>query len=111
MSGAEIHSIGGQLVGYISVALAPDGSRLVAGAWDGSVTLWDTSSWSQLAHWQAHPYYALGVGFTADGKALITRGAARREWANWQTHVWYPPSLAEIEATEKVEAGTRGSGR
>ncbi len=79
MSGAEIHSIGGQLVGYISVALAPDGSRLVAGAWDGSVTLWDTSSWSQLAHWQAHPYYALGVGFTADGKALITRGAARRE--------------------------------
>jgi WD40 repeat protein len=106
-SGAEIHTIKGQLIAYISLAFSPDGSRLAAGAWDGSVTLWDMSAWNQVGHWKAHAHYAIGTCFVAGGNVLITHGSPDKEWGHWETHVWAPPSFAEIEASDAITAKAR----
>jgi WD40 repeat protein len=98
MSGKEIHAFTGQLIAYISSAFSPDGSRLVAGAYDGSITLWDLSSFNQVGHWKAHANYAVSVWFLEGGNTLVTKGSPNIEFGNWETHIWRPPSFAQIEA-------------
>jgi WD40 repeat protein len=94
----ELHTFSGPFQSYISTAFSPDNSRLAAGAGDGTVTIWDLPSLNQVAHWKAHFQNAGRVCFLEGGDMLMTRGSLNLEWANWETHVWRPPSLTEIDA-------------
>ncbi|WP_328930040.1 WD40 repeat domain-containing protein [Streptomyces sp. NBC_00190] len=86
-SGAHVKDVlvgageGTQTSSVRSVAFSPDGKILAAGhgtALKGGVTLFDTSSWSQIAALPVEAATAFGVidlAFTPDGKSLI--GASR----------------------------------
>jgi WD40 repeat protein len=56
------------------IGFSPDGARLVSGAWDGTVRLWDTSSGASLltANVGAEVNCA---GFLADGRRVYSAGA------------------------------------
>jgi WD40 repeat protein/serine/threonine protein kinase len=109
MTGKEIHTFTGQFVAFISLAFSSDGSRLAAGGMDGSVTLWDLASLSQVAYWKAHARYATRVCFLDGGDALMTTGSANTDWDNSETRIWRPPSLAEIDATERAHSRLKRS--
>src|SRR5262249_5840575 len=54
-TGTLVKTLGGQLIGFTSVAFSHDGTRLAAGGWDGTITLWELPSGRQVASWKAHP--------------------------------------------------------
>jgi WD40 repeat protein len=59
-----------------SIAFSPDGKLLAAGAWDGSMRVWDVFSGKELhaSHEQKTPVHS--VAFSPDGKLLATEGKA-----------------------------------
>jgi WD40 repeat protein len=75
-SGAEIGLFKGHTRTVWGVAFSPDGARLLSGADDGTMRLWDVNSRKQLE------VFSLGVGltsvaFTPDGQhALVTLGGS-----------------------------------
>jgi Tol biopolymer transport system component len=57
-----------------AVAYAPDGKTLAAGAWDGSIRLWDPATGKQLRQWTGHDGWVRAVAFSPDGKKLASGG-------------------------------------
>jgi WD40 repeat protein len=57
-----------------SVAFSPDGKTLVAGAWDGSIRLWDLATRQELRQYTGHTGWVRSVAFSPDGKTLASGG-------------------------------------
>src|SRR5262249_19401159 len=51
---------------------SPDGRLLAAGGHDGIVKTWDTESWEEVHHFQAHGQHVHRVAFGLGGKRLAT---------------------------------------
>jgi len=68
---------------HIHLAISPDGSLLAAGASNGKLTLWNTSTWEQVVTLPASSEAVVGLAFTPDGKFIVTGTAdgAIRFWA------------------------------
>jgi WD40 repeat protein len=64
--------------------VSPDGRLLAAGLVDGSVTLWDTTSWSRRATLPGRVEYIRSVAFSPDGSLLAAGGGI----AGGQLKVW-----------------------
>lgn len=61
--------------GYFnSVAFRPDGRYVSAGNSDGSLWIWDLRTYRLVAKWFGHARSVRCIGFTADGKGLISGG-------------------------------------
>jgi WD40 repeat protein len=62
------------------LAFSPDGKLLATGhgtggrRGDGSVQLWDTTTWQEIAFGQAHRSLTVSVAFSTDGRTLATAG-------------------------------------
>jgi WD40 repeat protein len=63
-------SIGG--LDYWSANFSPDGTKIVAGAVDGSVRIWDVRSGKQLAIMRGHEASLRSAIFNADGSRILT---------------------------------------
>jgi WD40 repeat protein len=64
------------------IAFTPDGQKLVSGAQDGLIKIWDVSTGEELATLQGHEGSILSLALAADGKTLATgsRDATARIW-------------------------------
>jgi WD40 repeat protein len=67
--------------GVIARTLRLDGGRLAAGAADGSVAVWDASTWEPLGQWTAHPGEARGLDWHGDTLATGGEDGAVRLWS------------------------------
>jgi WD40 repeat protein/serine/threonine protein kinase len=50
---------------------SPDGS-ILATAWGGWITLWDTRTWAEVREFEASDHQVLYIEFSADGRRLVT---------------------------------------
>jgi WD40 repeat protein len=70
-----------------SLARSPDGRWLAAGTWGGTVIVWETQTWAQVAALRGHARLVDGVDFSADGLLLAT--ASREGHARvWEVGTW-----------------------
>ncbi|WP_435011978.1 WD40 repeat domain-containing serine/threonine protein kinase (plasmid) [Tundrisphaera lichenicola] len=61
--------------GVYHLAYSPDGGRIAAVCFGGTVELWDANSGRRIFSRRAHAGDALGVAFSPDGDRFITTGA------------------------------------
>jgi WD40 repeat protein len=66
-----MHALEGHSNTVTCVAFSPDGKTLASGSVDGSVRLWDTQTWREIAT-LAHGSRVYGVAFTPDGTRLAS---------------------------------------
>lgn len=57
-----------------TIAFAPDGKTLLAGAWDGSIRLWDVATEKEIRQYAGHKGWVRSVAFTPDGKTFASGG-------------------------------------
>lgn len=57
-----------------SLAFAPDGKTLLAGAWDGSIRLWDVAAGKEIRQFHGHKGWVRSVAFSPDGKTFASGG-------------------------------------
>ncbi|KAH8798569.1 quinon protein alcohol dehydrogenase-like superfamily [Flagelloscypha sp. PMI_526] len=55
-----------------SVALSPDGTRIVSGSFDNTVRVWDAASSEELRRFDGHRYSVTSVAFSPDGNHVVS---------------------------------------
>ena len=58
----------------ISIDISGDGSMLVSSGMDGTVKIWDTYDYSEIASLDEHPAVVNEVAFNPDGSTVVTAG-------------------------------------
>jgi eukaryotic-like serine/threonine-protein kinase len=85
----------GALLGYHSVAISPDGTRLVAGSnGEEAIKLWDLDSQEEVATLAGHGSFFSQLKISPDGKSI-----SAKNW-NGVIHFWTAPSWEDIAAAE-----------
>jgi WD40 repeat protein/serine/threonine protein kinase len=74
---------GGHRQNVKGVAFSGDGSRVASVANDGTVAIWDPSSFQLIAAFKGHMQGAHGVAFSPDGRRLATGGGSRDAVKLW----------------------------
>ena len=59
----------------MAVAVAPDGSWLASGGWDGEVRIWNAATGRERAVFTGHTDQVAGVAVAPDGSWLASSGA------------------------------------
>jgi WD40 repeat protein/tRNA A-37 threonylcarbamoyl transferase component Bud32 len=65
------------------VAFSPDGARAASVAQDGTVAVWDVSSFKPITTFKGHMQGAHSVAFSPDGRRLATGGSSRDSVKLW----------------------------
>ncbi len=90
LGGAELACLRGHTRGVTSVATSPDGSRIVSGADDNTVRVWDARSGAELACLRGHTGGVTSVATSPDGSRIVS-GADDKT-----VRVWDARSGAEL---------------
>ncbi len=73
-NGQQIQIFEGHTDGIWSVAISPDGERLLSGGIDQSVRLWDLATGEQILLLEGHEGWVIEVVFTPDGNRALSGG-------------------------------------
>jgi len=65
-----------------SIALSPDGKKVVSGSVDGGVRLWDTNTCNIITKWTGHTDGVVYVCWSQDGRRVLSGSSDRtaRQW-------------------------------
>jgi WD40 repeat protein len=68
--------------GVISIALSPDGKKVVSGSDDGAVRLWDIDTCKVITKWTGHTNGVASVCWTRDGRRVLSGSldGTARQW-------------------------------
>jgi WD40 repeat protein len=55
-----------------SIALSPDGQKVVSGSYDSAVRLWDIDTGKVIAKWMGHTRSVLSVRWSRDGQRVLS---------------------------------------
>jgi WD40 repeat protein len=77
-----------------SLVFAPDGKTLLAGAWDGSIRLWDVATGKEIRQFPGHKGWVWSVAFSPDGKAFASGGKDKI------IRIWEPATGKELRRLE-----------
>jgi len=73
-TGEQVRELRGHTAGVYSLAWNPSGTLLASGGTDGTIRLWDTSTWAEVRRLhRGHNTYS--VAFSPDGRLLASGGA------------------------------------
>ena len=61
-----------------SVAISPDGKRIVTGSDDATAKVWDAATGRELLTLKGHTQLVFSVAFSPDGKYLVSGGGDSR---------------------------------
>ena len=76
--GTEILSFKGHTDRVSSVAISPDGKRIiVAASNDHSVKVWDADKGTEILSLMGHTHYVTSVAFSPDGKRIVSASEDR----------------------------------
>jgi WD40 repeat protein len=78
-TGKETLHLRGHKDRVICVRFAPDGKRLVTGAWDNTARIWDAQTGNELHRLAAHQCSVRFVTFSPDARRVLTLSSARSE--------------------------------
>jgi WD40 repeat protein len=54
------------------LAFSPDGRRILAGAEDGTMRLWDLDTGREMRRFEGHTNWVVGVAFSPDGRCVLS---------------------------------------
>jgi WD40 repeat protein len=68
--------------GVISIALSPDGNKVVSGSWDGVVRLWDIDTCKVITKWMGHANGVGSVCWSRDGRRVLSgsQDGTAKQW-------------------------------
>ncbi len=72
LGGAELACLRGHDAAVWSVASDREGRRIVSGAWDNTVRVWDAASGAELACLRGHKGSVYGVAFDREGRRIVS---------------------------------------
>lgn len=70
--------------GVLSVAMTPNGRRIVSGSWDKTVRIWEAATGRELAVLRGHEGWVESVAITPDGRRIVS-GSADKTVRIWET--------------------------
>jgi hypothetical protein len=71
-TGHELAKLVGHEASVTSIAITPDGSRIITGSQDNTARIWDATNGQELAKLSDHRGSILAVAVTADGANVVT---------------------------------------
>jgi WD40 repeat protein len=104
-SGSCLHVLTGHENSVLSVALSPDGKRIVSGSDDNSVRIWDAEFGKCLRLLKGHEYSVRSVAISPDGKRIVSKswGKDVRLWdtESGENLAPCPEDLETLKQTEE----------
>ncbi|WP_377480462.1 MAG: hypothetical protein P2A85_12545 [Microcoleus anatoxicus] len=71
----EIYTLSGHSSSVLSVVISPNGQILASGSADGTIKLWDLTTWQEIRTLTSHNSSILSLAIDADGKILASGSA------------------------------------
>jgi RNA polymerase sigma factor (sigma-70 family) len=99
--GKEVLSLRGHPNLAMSVAISPEGRRLVSGGHDRTVRLWEVATGKEILVWKGHRREITAVAFSPDGRLVASSGASRGDSARTLgpacIRLWDPATGKEVQ--------------
>jgi len=77
VSGQNLLTLKGHAGSVISIAVSPDGTRILTGSTDGAAKIWDMNTGQDLLTLKGHKGYITAVAFSPDGRRIATGSEIR----------------------------------
>src|SRR5262249_8134695 len=82
-TGKEIRSLHGSTDNITDVAFSPDGQRLVASCYDGTIKVWEVATGREAFTCLGHEEDVWNVAFSPDGTRFASAGSRDRKVRLW----------------------------
>lgn len=98
----EFRTLRGHHATVQTVTFTPDGTKLISGAWDGMIRIWDVASGRPVREFSAHSQPISRVDLSPDGTRLMTASGGLMGTQAGEVKVW---ELASGRELTRMHAG------